>query len=106
MPEDVLKTVQHLIASATASDGATNEARNAAVKACRLIRLHGLQIVRIAADAEESAQREVGNAVRDAVSATYGRDGTAGDVIAGVVGDVARAAVRSAIRGMGKRGRR
>ncbi len=101
MPEDVLKTVQHLIALATASDGATNEARNAAVKACRLIRLHGLQIVRIAADAEESAQQEVSSAVRDAVSATYGKD--VSELLATIVGDVARAAVRSAIRGGGRR---
>jgi hypothetical protein len=47
MSEDIVVKVQALIEHAVV-EPTTNEARNAAVKACRLIRLHKLALIEVA----------------------------------------------------------
>ena len=60
-PAAALKQIQELITLATNEGANIDEARNAALKACRLIRLHGLRVVEAMAVA---AGEEIGRQTR------------------------------------------
>lgn len=88
MASDVLREIDRLIDMAARSDGNENEARNAAVKACRLIRLHDLRIVaepvRRTRSVEEVGGRDRSQAIEDVTRVADGATR-----IASAVGDIA-----------------
>lgn len=64
MPQDVVRTIKNLITQATEEKN-ENAARNAAIQACRLIKLHGLTLLTAAEiSAREAAKRSIADAVQ------------------------------------------
>ncbi len=111
---DILARVRKLVELAAGSDTNVEEARNAALKAARLIKLHGLQIQEAIV---EGTLHGVRDAVEDVLPTTRERrDGarppparggrTAADVVRDAAADAAGRAVSEILRGAIGGGRR